>query len=44
MKQHDHAALPEGRDIPLLLLGIIGIGTSGPLIAKSTMPVQASAN
>lgn len=39
MKHHDHAAMPKGRDIPYLLLGIIGIGTSGPLIAKSTMPV-----
>ncbi len=39
MKQTDHAALPQGRDIPYLILGIIGIGTSGPLIAKSTMPV-----
>lgn len=39
MKPHDHAALPKGRDIPYLLLGIIGIGTSGPLIAKSAMPV-----
>jgi drug/metabolite transporter (DMT)-like permease len=35
----DHAALPKGRDIPILLMGIIGIGTSGPLIAKSVMPV-----
>jgi drug/metabolite transporter (DMT)-like permease len=35
----DHTALPEGRDIPILLLGILGIGTSGPLIAKSSMPV-----
>ncbi|MEI8222510.1 MAG: DMT family transporter [Actinomycetes bacterium] len=39
MKQDNHSALPQGRDIPFLLLGIIGIGTSGPLIAKSTMPV-----
>ncbi|MEN9325525.1 MAG: hypothetical protein RL414_1279 [Actinomycetota bacterium] len=39
MKTQNHTALPEGRDIPFLLLGIIGIGTSGPLIAKSTMPV-----
>ena len=39
MKQQDHTALPKGRDIPYLLLGIIGIGTSGPLIAKSVMPV-----
>jgi drug/metabolite transporter (DMT)-like permease len=39
MKAHDHAALPKGKDIPLLLLAVVGIGTSGPLIAKSTMPV-----
>jgi len=38
-KANDHTALPQGRDIPILLLGIIGIGTSGPLIAKSAMPV-----
>ncbi len=38
-KVHDHTALPQGRDIPILLLGILGIGTSGPLIAKSLMPV-----
>ena len=38
-KVQDHTALPAGRDIPILLLGILGIGTSGPLIAKSTMPV-----
>lgn len=31
--------MPQGRDIPLLLLGIFGIGTSGPLIALSTMPI-----
>jgi len=35
----DHTALPKGRDIPILLLGILGIGTSGPLIAKSAMPI-----
>lgn len=34
-----HTQLPTGRDIPLLLLGIIGIGTSGPVIALSTMPI-----
>jgi len=38
-KATDHTALPQGRDIPILLLGIIGIGTSGTLIAKSVMPV-----
>jgi drug/metabolite transporter (DMT)-like permease len=37
----DHTALPKGRDIPILLLGIIGIGTSGPLIAKSVMPIPS---
>ena len=40
-KAQDHTALPQGRDIPILLLGIIGIGTSGPLIAKSTMPIPS---
>jgi len=35
----DHTALPKGRDIPILFLGILGIGTSGPLIAKSAMPI-----
>ena len=39
MKDQDHTKLPSGRDIPLLLLGIIGIGASGPIIAKSLMPV-----
>jgi drug/metabolite transporter (DMT)-like permease len=36
-----HTQLPAGRDIPLLVLGIIGIGTSGPVIALSTMPILA---
>ena len=31
--------MPEGRDLIFLLLGIIGIGTSGPLIAMSVMPI-----
>ena len=39
MKDQDHTKLPSGRDIPLLLLGVIGIGASGPIIAKSLMPV-----
>jgi len=38
-KNHEHTALPQGRDIPILLAGIIGIGSSGPLVAKSTMPI-----
>ena len=31
--------MPEGRDLLFLLAGIIGIGTSGPLIALSAMPI-----
>ena len=31
--------MPSGSDIGLLTLVIIGIGTSGPLIALSAMPV-----
>ena len=41
MREQDHTQLPRGRDIPLLILGIIGIGTSGPVIALSTMPILA---
>lgn len=37
---HEHTALPEGRDITFLLAGILGVGSSGPLIAKSTMPIS----
>ena len=39
MKDQDHTKLPTGRDIPFLISGIIGIGASGPIIAKSQMPV-----
>lgn len=39
MKDQDHTKLPSGRDIPFLVLGILGIGASGPIIAKSLMPV-----
>lgn len=41
MREQDHTQMPRGRDIPLLLLGIIGIGTSGPVIALSAMPILA---
>lgn len=41
MRDQDHTQMPRGRDIPLLLLGIIGIGTSGPVIALSAMPILA---
>ena len=33
--------MPMGRDIPLLLLGILGVGMSGPIIALTTIPVLA---
>ena len=39
MKDQDHTKLPTGRDIPFLISGVLGIGASGPIIAKSTMPV-----
>jgi drug/metabolite transporter (DMT)-like permease len=39
MKHQDHTKLPTGRDIPFLISGILGIGASGPIIAKSQMPV-----
>ncbi len=39
-KTHDHTALPQGRDITFLIAGIFGIGSSGPLIAKSSMPIS----
>lgn len=35
----NHAQMPKGKDIVLLFLAMIGVGTSGPLIAKSTVPV-----
>ena len=39
MKDQDHTKLPTGRDIPFLISGVLGIGASGPIIAKSVMPV-----
>ena len=41
MRDRDHARLPSGREIGLLALVIIGIGTSGPVIALSSMPIFA---
>lgn len=41
MRDRDHARLPSGREIGLLSLVIIGIGTSGPVIALSSMPILA---
>lgn len=39
MKNQDHTKLPTGRDIPFLILGVLGIGSSGPIIAKATMSI-----
>ena len=36
---NQHTAMPARPDLMRLGLGIIGIGTSGPLIALSTMPI-----
>ena len=41
MRDRDHSKLPKGREIGLLTLVIIGIGTSGPVIALSSMPILA---
>jgi drug/metabolite transporter (DMT)-like permease len=39
MRDQDHTKLPTGRDIPFLILGVLGIGSSGPIIAKAIMPI-----
>lgn len=39
MKDQDHTKLPTGRDVPFLILGVLGIGSSGPIIAKAVMPI-----
>lgn len=31
--------MPKGKDVLLLTLAMVGVGTSGPLVAKSTVPV-----
>lgn len=36
---HNHTELPARPDLIRLIIGIFGIGSSGPLIALSTMPV-----
>jgi len=36
---HSHTAMPGRKDLIRLGVGILGIGTSGPLIAMSTMPI-----
>ena len=37
--RENHTAIPKGRDAVLLTIGILGIGTSGPLIALSLIPI-----
>jgi drug/metabolite transporter (DMT)-like permease len=41
VRDRDHAKLPSRRELGLLTLVIIGIGTSGPVIALGTMPIIA---
>jgi drug/metabolite transporter (DMT)-like permease len=41
VRDRDHAKLPTRREIGLLTLVIIGIGTSGPVIALGSMPIVA---
>ena len=41
MSKHDHTAIPAPKDLGLLTLGVIGVGTSGPIIAASIMPVPS---
>ena len=36
---HHHTALPARPDLIRLIIGIFGVGSSGPLIALSAMPV-----
>ena len=39
MNSKHHQTMPKGKDLPLLAMGIVGIGTSGPIIAASKMPI-----
>jgi drug/metabolite transporter (DMT)-like permease len=41
MSKHDHTAIPAAKDLGLLSLGVIGVGTSGPVIAASIIPVPS---
>jgi hypothetical protein len=36
---NEHTAIPAKPDLIRMGIGIIGIGTSGPLIAMSAMPI-----
>ena len=37
MRDRDHSLLPGGKDVAILIVVILGFGTSGPLIALSAM-------
>ena len=39
LSRDNHTQIPERADLIRLGIGIFGIGTSGPLIAMSSMPV-----
>lgn len=41
MSKHDHTAIPGAKDLGLLSIGVIGVGTSGPVVAASVMPVPS---
>ncbi len=41
MRDRDHAKMPSRRELGLLTLVVIGIGTSGPVIALGSMPIVA---
>lgn len=41
MKNQDHTKMPSGSDLLRMIVGVFGIGTSGPLIALSNMPIPA---
>ena len=41
MSKHDHTAIPAAKDLALLSVGVIGVGTSGPVVAASIMPVPS---
>jgi drug/metabolite transporter (DMT)-like permease len=41
LRKQDHTQMPKGADLFRMIIGVFGIGTSGPLIALSTMPIPA---
>lgn len=41
MHKQDHTQMPKGADLVRMIIGVFGIGTSGPIIALSSMPIPA---